>query len=89
MHGLMYIENVYSCLRFYFYSNNFILKPGDVQKGAETCSFRIIIIIKYTALLDGDVTVYTYIHIFVVPCIIILGRRKPTRCNNMQIFIYC
>ena len=27
--------------------------------------------------------------IFVVPCIVILGWRNPTRCNSMQIFIYC
>jgi len=26
---------------------------------------------------------------FVVPCIVILGWRNPTRCNSMQIFIYC
>jgi len=27
--------------------------------------------------------------IFVIPCIVILGWRNPTRCNSMQIFIYC
>jgi len=27
--------------------------------------------------------------IFVVPCFVILGWRNPTRCNSMQIFIYC
>jgi len=27
--------------------------------------------------------------IFVVPCIVILGWRHPTRCNSLQIFIYC
>ena len=27
--------------------------------------------------------------IFVVPCVLILGWRNPTRCNSMQIFIYC
>jgi len=62
MHGPMYIKNVHSFLRFYFYSNNFILKPDDVQNRAETCSF-LIRIIKYTALLEGNVTVYIYIYI--------------------------
>jgi len=27
--------------------------------------------------------------IFLVPCIVILGWRNPTRCSCMQIFIYC
>jgi len=27
--------------------------------------------------------------IFVVPCIVITGLRNLTRCNSMQIFIYC
>ena len=27
--------------------------------------------------------------IFLVPCIVILGWRNPTRCNCIQIFIYC
>jgi len=27
--------------------------------------------------------------IFAIPCIVILGWRNPTRCNSMQIFIYC
>ena len=31
---------------------------------------------------------YTFF-IFVVPCIVILGCINPTRCNSMQIFIWC
>jgi hypothetical protein len=30
-----------------------------------------------------------YSFIFVVPCIVILCWRNPTRCNSMHIFIYC
>jgi len=30
-----------------------------------------------------------FFNIFVVPCIVILGWRNPTRCNSIQIIIYC
>jgi len=41
-----------------------------------------IIIYTYDSNLQGR-------FIFVVPCIVILGWRNPTRCNSMQIFISC
>ena len=43
-------------------------------------SFKIYIKNHYDLLLH---------FIIVVPCILILGWRTPTRCNSMQIFIYC
>jgi len=33
--------------------------------------------------------IYIYIYIFVVPCVVILVWRNPTRCNCMKIIIYC
>jgi len=48
---------------------------------------RLLPWLKVSAEVPGKY--FFFFLIFVVPCIVILSWSNPTRCNSMQIFIYC
>jgi len=94
---------VYLHMCFIFKENvsflSFVHLFSSVQFSSFSSSANILTIFHMSCLLYVSHPTLKYIFltklaqrnfISVVPCcIVILGRRNPTRCNSMQIFIYC